>query len=122
MRFFLFFTLLSVSTQICLARTFRGQIDFSSNSVTTIYELVMSAPRRTKGILCSHSFAGGLFVSVSGRQSDCSDAVDDFLTGANGSFGVDDFPVGNFTCVKTVSGTASSGFINCVSWWEGIPQ
>ena len=64
------------------------------------------------------------FVSISGNQSDCSDANNDVLMGANGAFLYDGgsrtgFPVGRFICVRTVAGTASADFILCKGWWEG---
>lgn len=107
---------------ISSARKYRGQIDLSSNNVSTTYELVLTNSKETRAVSCSHSFAGSLFFSISANMSDCSDAVDDVLVGANGAFAYDDYPVEGYVCVRTASGTASSGFIQCQTWWEGVPN
>jgi len=129
MRRFIFAILLALGLYSSIgqaaARLYRGQIDFSGNSVTTAYELVATMSRQVMSVGCETNHGTeDFFVSVSGNASDCSDAANDVLMGANGAFVFDGgpragFPVGAFICVRTVSGTASTGFVLCKGWWEG---
>ena len=103
------------------ARFYRGQIDFAGNSVTTSFELVATMSKQTKSMTCTHTSTGStLWVSVSGLESNCSDASEDqLLDGSIPGFALDNFPVGGTICVKTDSGTVSAGIIGCYGWWEG---
>lgn len=106
------------------AATVRGTIDLSSNSVTTSYEslLAITTAGKVRRIACTNSSSSAVWISLSGTASDCSDADEDWLLGAtgNGAFAFDNFPMGNRICVKTTTGTASSGFIHCVGWWNEV--
>lgn len=118
------FTILFACTQLFAAtRMYRGQIDFLANNVTTVYELVTTVSKEVKGWDCSTNHGGTDFlISVTGTETDCSDANDDVLMGGNGSatFGENDnHPIGRAICVKTTSGTAATDFINCKAYWNG---
>ena len=119
---------LSIASEAAV-RQYRGKIDFSLNSVTTAYELVLTNTLPVKSLLCNHSTSGLYFwVSIGGSESDCSDATDDVLLGPGQSLGIGpgaggaspgDLSIGKYICIKTDSGTASTGKFNCISSYEG---
>lgn len=108
------------------AREYTGEIDFTSNSVTTPYELLLSNTKPVDGIACVQSSAVDLEFSLFGSEPDCSDAPTDAdweiqLSGL-GVFAFDKFPVGSHICVRTKTGTASTGSVKCLTWKDGAPQ
>jgi len=112
----------SLASAFGSVRLYRGEIDFASNNVVSVFELVSTNSKQVKSVECNTTSATGLWVSISGIESDCSDASNDILLSPSGirGFALDNFPVGTSICVQTDAGTASAGSINCLGWWEGV--
>lgn len=100
------------------ARQYKGSINFATNSVTTDYESVVYVEKNVKAVGCDNTSSSALWYSLVGRQSDCTDAENSIHVGAGKGFVFDRYPVGNYICVKTASGTVSSGIVSCNAWWE----
>lgn len=116
MRFFLI--LILAFSFNAFSATYRGTIDTGANSVTTSYEAVTTVSQQTKSVFCQNGTSTNAWFSVSGRESNCSDATNDMYLSAGGSGVLDKFPVGGVLCVKGATSSLSAGLVNCVAWWE----
>lgn len=105
------------------ARHYEGSIDFSSNSVTTTYEAVLTSPKKVRGVACQNTSDTTIRLGR-GQLADCSDATTwwDLLASGNNSFAFDDYEVPAQICAKTLTGTVTSGDVNCKTWLEGATQ
>lgn len=106
------------------AAVYTGVRNMASSNLTTSWTLLttVTSPRLVRRIMCANSQVTPIDVSLQGKASDCSDAAVSWtlLASGNGNFATDGFPVGNYVCVKSTSGTLSSGIVQCLAWWDHI--